>query len=139
MEIRIARVRIFFMKMRTLVAAALLILAPIGAHADDDWHGGTAALHTGIQFGTADEAGHVVAGYFGADYALLQHGVDLGVTSLLAIGANISTKGEVLFTLTPIAFGSEHIQVGVDLIWSPGRSQNESPFGISLRIPLSFY
>jgi hypothetical protein len=127
------------MKMRILLAAALLILAPIGARADGDWHGGTAGLHGGIQFGTADKAGNIVSGYFGADYALLQHGVDLGVTSLLAIGANISTKGEVLFTLTPIAFGSEHIQVGIDLIWSPARSGDESPFGLSVRIPLSFY
>ena len=139
MEIGFVRVRIFPMKTRNLLAAALLILAPIAAHADDDWHSGVGALHTGIQFGTADKAGNIVAGYFGGDYALLQHGVDLGVTSLLAIGANISTKGEVLFTLTPIAFGTEHFQFGVDLIWSPGRSQDESPFGISLRIPLAFY
>jgi hypothetical protein len=127
------------MKTKILGLAALLIIASTGARADGGWNSGVGALHTGIQFGTADKAGNIVAGYFGGDYALFQHGVDLGVTSFLAIGANISTKGEVLFTLTPVAFGSEHIQVGADLIWSPGRSSNESPFGISLRIPLSFY
>src|SRR5438270_13324854 len=98
------------MKTTFLALAALLILAPNAARASGDWNSGVGALHTGIQFGTADKAGNIVAGYFGADYALFQRGVDLGVTSFLAVGAAISTKGEVLFTLTPIAFGSEHIQ-----------------------------
>jgi hypothetical protein len=128
---------------RILVALALLIIATSAtlpeARASGDWNSGVGALHTGIQFGTADKAGKIVSGYFGADYALFQQGLDLGVTSFLAIGANISTKGEVLFTLTPIAFGSDHIQAGIDLIWSPGREADESPFGISIRIPLSFY
>src|SRR3954466_6655560 len=103
------------MKTRSLVAKALLIIAVnctlwVGseARASGDWNSGVGALHTGIQFGTADKAGKIVSGYFGADYALFQKGLDLGVTSFLAIGANISTKGEVLFTLTPIAFGSDH-------------------------------
>src|SRR5579859_2042098 len=127
------------MKISILFVAAALFVSVNQARASGDWNSGTGALHTGIQFGTADKAGNIVAGYFGADYALFQRGVDLGVTSFLAIGANISTKGEVLFTLTPIAFGSEHIQAGIDLIWSPGREPIESPFGLSIRIPLSFY
>jgi hypothetical protein len=122
-----------------MVVAALLFCCPAAKASDDDWHAGLGALHTGLQFGTADKAGKIVSGYFGGDYSLFQRGVDLGVTSLLAIGAAISTKGEVLFFLTPIAFGSDHIQAGIDLIWSPGREPIESPFGISLRIPFAFY
>src|SRR3954463_11893347 len=125
--------------MRTLLLSALLIIASASTLPEARAESGVGALHTGIQFGTADKAGKIVSGYFGADYALFQKGVDLGVTSFLAFGANISTKGEVLFTLTPIAFGSDHIQAGIDLIWSPGREADESPFGISIRIPLSFY
>jgi hypothetical protein len=129
--------------MRKSGLALIVFLLSIGlcgvATADDDWHSGLGALHTGLQFGTADKSGKIVSGYFGGDFALLQKGVDLGVTSFLAIGAAISTKGEVLFTLTPIAFGSDHIQAGVDLIWSPGRDSTESPFGVSLRFPISFY
>src|SRR4051812_7661063 len=92
-----------------------------------EWNSGVGALHTGLQFGTGDKGGKIVSGYFGGDYALFQSGLDMGVTSFLILGASISTKGEVLFTFSPIAFGSDHIQAAFDLIWSPGRDSTESP------------
>jgi hypothetical protein len=116
--------------------ASLILASPVQA---DDWNPGVGALHTGLQFGTADKSGKIVSGYFGGDFALFQKGLDLGVTSFLIIGAAISTKGQVLFTLTPIAFGSDHVQAGIDLIWAPGREPVDSPFGISIRIPFTFY
>ncbi len=128
------------MKLRALALALIAFSAlPFASAEADDWNPGVGGLHVGLQFGTADKSGKVVSGYFGGDFALFQKGMDLGVTSFLVLGAAISTKGQVLFTFTPIAIGTDHVQAGIDLIWAPGREPVDSPFGISVRVPFTFY
>ena len=70
---------------------------------------------------------------------IFQHGVDWAVMSFLLVGAAISTRGQALFTLTPVSVGTDHFQMGIDLMYAPSRDADESPFGISLRIPLVFH
>jgi hypothetical protein len=132
--------RTFRMKAFLLLWLVLAMgLAPLPSRASGDWYSGVGAIHLGGQLGTADKAGNLVSGYLGGDFALLQKGVDLGVMSFLVLGAGVSTLGHVLGIFTPIAFGSDQFQFGVDLLWSPSRDATESPFGISLRIPLTFH
>ena len=129
--------------MKTPLAALglgiLLLSVSAPARADSPWNSGVGALHFGTQIGSGDRAGYLVSAYFGGDYALFQRGLDLGVISFLGLGAAISTHGHVLGLLTPIAVGTDHVQLGFDLVWSPGRDDYESAFGLSLRVPLSFY